>query len=327
MKVLVTGGAGYIGSVTVEALLARGDEVLVVDNLSTGHEGALFPAARFEPVDILDTAKMSALMKKNGTEAVVHFAAFSLVPESVEKPGEYIRNNVGGTVSLLDAMRDAGVPGIVFSSTAAVYGEPKSIPIAEDEATSPTNPYGMTKRFMEQAMEAYEKACGLRHVCLRYFNAAGASQQRGEAHKIETHLIPIILQVALGKRDSIQICGTDYNTPDGTCVRDYIHVEDLASAHLLALDHLARGGPSLKCNLGNGQGYSVRQVIEVCREVTGHKIPSIDAPKRQGDPAKLVASSHLAHDVLGWKSQKGNLKTIVEDAWRWHSTHPTGYQD
>jgi len=325
MHVLVTGGAGYIGSCTVEALLARGDAVTVLDNLSTGHAAALFPEAAFHEADLLDTVRVTEILRAARPEAVVHFAAFSLVGESVADPAKYLRNNVGGTVSLLEAMRAAGVEKLVFSSTAAVYGEPESVPITEDHRAAPSNPYGLTKRFMEQAMDACAAAYGLRHVCLRYFNAAGATAQRGEAHACETHLIPIVLQVALGQREHVQIFGDDYDTPDGTCVRDYIHVEDLAAAHLLALDYLRAGGGPLVCNLGNGNGYSVREVIAVCREVTGHAIPAVAAPRRPGDPARLVASSARAQQVLGWQPRKPSLREIVEDAWRWHRANPQGY--
>jgi UDP-glucose 4-epimerase len=325
MNVLVTGGAGYIGSCTVEALLARGDAVTVLDNLSTGHAGALFPEAAFHEADLLDTVCVTEILRAVRPEAVVHFAAFSLVAESVADPAKYLRNNVGGTVSLLEAMRAAGVGKLVFSSTAAVYGEPESVPINEDHRTAPGNPYGLTKRFMEQAMDACAAAYGLRHVCLRYFNAAGATARRGEAHACETHLIPIVLQVALGQREHVQIFGDDYDTPDGTCVRDYIHVEDLAAAHLLALDYLCAGGGPLVCNLGNGNGYSVREVIAVCRKVTGHAIPAVAAPRRPGDPARLVASSARARQVLGWQPRKPGLREIVEDAWRWHRANPQGY--
>jgi UDP-glucose 4-epimerase len=323
--ILVTGGAGYIGSVTVEALTRRGSDVMVVDNLSTGHEKALFASVPFHKLDLHETEALTRLMQEYAVEAVVHFAAFSLVGESVSDPGKYMNNNVGGTISLLDAMRTAGVPLIVFSSTAATYGEPQAVPIAEDQPTIPTNPYGLTKRFMEQVMEVYGSAYGLRSVCLRYFNAAGASAVRGEDHRPETHLIPLVLQVAQGKRPHVQIYGDDYATPDGTCLRDYIHVEDLASAHLDAVDYLTRGGESLKCNLGNGSGYSVRQVIDVCREVTGHAIPEVVAARRPGDPARLIASSALAQRVLGWQIRRSDLNVIVDDAWRWRQDHPEGY--
>ena len=325
MRVLVTGGAGYIGSVTVEALTARGDEVQVVDNLSTGHRAAVDPEIPFHEVDLRETERLTALLREQGAEAVVHFAAASLVGESVNDPAKYMENNVGGTLSLLRAMKEAGTDKLVFSSTAATYGEPQSIPLREDHPTEPTNPYGLTKRFMEQAMEAYAAAYGMRFVALRYFNACGATPSRGEHHDPETHLIPLVLDVALGKRGSISIFGTDYDTPDGTCIRDYIHVSDLARAHLLALDWLARGGGPLICNLGNGEGFSVREVIDVCREVTGFAIPAVEAPRREGDPSRLVADATLARERLGWKPERSALREIVTDAWVWHRMNPEGY--
>ncbi|MEQ8820638.1 MAG: UDP-glucose 4-epimerase GalE [Sumerlaeia bacterium] len=326
MKVLVTGGAGYIGSVTVEALIARGDDVIVVDNLSTGHRGAVHPKAEFLEVDILDTpALIRAMVFK--VDAVIHFAASSQVGESVKDPQKYMENNVGGTLSLLKAMRAAGVNKLVFSSTAAVYGEPGSVPITEDQPTAPANPYGMTKLFMEQAMQTFSDAYKLRSVRLRYFNACGASPNRGEHHDPETHLIPLVLQVAQGKRDDVKIFGTDYPTPDGTCVRDYIHVDDLARAHIAALEYLQNGGPSVSINLGNGQGYSVRQVIDVCRQVTGKDVRAAEAPRRAGDPSQLVASAEKARDLLGWAPEKSSLEQIVRDAWRWHQAHPSGYPE
>lgn len=325
MRVLVTGGAGYIGSATVEALLDRGDEVMVLDNLSTGHRGALFPEAAFVEADLRDTAAVQRALRAHGAEAVVHFAAFSLVGESVADPAKYMDNNVGGTLSLLAAMRAVGVGRLVFSSTAATYGEPARIPITEDLPTAPTNPYGLTKRFMEQAMECYAAAYGLRFVALRYFNACGATRRRGEDHRPESHLIPLVLQVALGQREYISIFGTDYDTPDGTCIRDYIHLYDLAEAHLRALDYLAAGGAPLICNLGNGSGYSVREVIDVCRAVTGRPIAVREAPRRPGDPSRLVADATRAREALGWVPRRGDLRDIVADAWAWHLAHPRGY--
>ena len=325
MKVIVTGGAGYIGSCTVEALLDRGDEVAVIDNLSTGNRGALFPEVPFHELDLLDTDGVRGVLEGFGAEAVVHFAAASLVGESVNEPEKYMENNVAGTLSLLRAMRAAGTRNLVFSSTAATYGEPHFVPITEDHPTVPTNPYGLTKRFMEQAMETYDRAYGLRFTALRYFNAAGATKTRGEHRAIETHLIPLVLRVALKQRKSIAIFGTDWDTPDGTCVRDYIHVEDLASAHLLALDRLAHGGHSMICNLGTGEGFSVREVIDVCREVTGLDIAVEESDRRPGDPARLVASADRARKELGWRPHKPELKTIVHDAWEWTKQHPTGY--
>lgn len=325
MNILVTGGAGYIGSVTVEALRSRGDRVVVLDNLSTGHRAAVDGDVPFHQLDLRETERVREILRSESIEAVVHFAAFSLVGESVTDPAKYFENNVGGTLSLLGAMRAAGVRMLAFSSTAATYGEPKTVPIREDTPTNPTNPYGLTKRVMEQAMAAYAKAYQLRFVALRYFNACGATPTRGEHHEPESHLIPLILQVALGVRSSISIYGTDYDTHDGTCVRDYIHVSDLADAHLMALDHLARGNLSLVCNLGNGEGFSVREVIEMCREVTGFAIPAEEGPRRPGDPSKLVADAARAREVLGWKPTRSALNQIITDAWAWHRAHPTGY--
>ncbi|MDX2174859.1 MAG: UDP-glucose 4-epimerase GalE [Candidatus Sumerlaeia bacterium] len=324
-SVLVTGGAGYIGSVTVEALRRRGDTVIVLDNLATGHRGAVDERVVSVQGDIRRTAEVADLMERFDVESVIHFAAASLVSESVTNPRKYFENNVAGTLSLLAAMREAEVPHIVFSSTAAVYGEPKSTPITEDHPTNPANPYGRTKLMIEETLAAYAAAYDLGYVALRYFNAAGASGQFGEHHDPETHLIPVVLQVALGKRANVSVFGEDYDTPDGTCVRDYIHVEDLAAAHLGALNHLWAGGEPLTCNLGNGQGYSVKQVIDTCRKVTGHKIPAVRAPRRAGDPSRLVASSQLAREALGWRPRKPELETIVSDAWAWHQAHPHGY--
>lgn len=327
MNVLVTGGAGYIGSVTVEALLRRGDAVTVVDNLSTGHRGAVGAEVDFRQVSLQDTGALKALFAEKEIGAVIHFAAFSLVGESVTNPAKYMNNNVAGTLSLLDAMRATQVPRLVFSSTAATYGEPVEIPITEKHPNKPTNPYGLTKLFMEQAMEAYSHAYGLRYAALRYFNACGAIPKRGEDHRPESHLIPLVLQVALGQRESISVFGTDYDTPDGTCVRDYIHVADLAQAHLLALDHLLESGESLVCNLGNGSGYSVKEVVDVCRKVTGHAIPVVEGPRRAGDPSRLIADATRAREVLGWKPKKPGLEEIIRDAWTWHQAHPKGYEE
>jgi UDP-glucose 4-epimerase len=325
MKVLVTGGAGYIGSATVETLIARGDTVHVIDNLTTGHRRAVHPDAVFHRGDLRETARLIDLLQRERIDSVIHFAASSLVGESVADPGKYTDNNVCGTLSLLDAMRYAGVRRLVFSSTAATYGEPEQIPLREDHPTKPTNPYGLTKRFMEQAMECYAAAYGLGWVALRYFNACGATAERGEHHDPETHLIPLVLQVALGQRSHISIFGTDYDTPDGSCIRDYIHVLDLADAHLRALDYLADGGRPLICNLGNGNGYSVREVIGTCEKVTGRSIARQEGPRRAGDPSRLIADAGLAKSTLGWTPARGDLDRIVADAWRWHMENPKGY--
>lgn len=327
MNVLVTGGAGYIGSVTVEALDLRKDRVTVVDNLATGHRAAVDEHISFHQLDLHDTDAVKHILREHEITAVVHFAASSLVGESVKDPAKYMDNNVGGTLSLLRAMKETGVRKLVFSSTAATYGEPESVPLVENHPTRPTNPYGLTKRFMEQAMETYAEAYGLRFVALRYFNACGATVTKGEDHDPETHLIPLVLKVALGQRDSIQIFGSDYDTADGTCIRDYIHVTDLAQAHLRALDYLADGGAPLICNLGNGEGFSVRQVIETCRLVTGFAIPAVESPRRPGDPSRLIADASLARKVLGWEPMRARLEEIVIDAWNWHVRFPKGYAD
>lgn len=325
MKILVTGGAGYIGSVTVDALRERGDSVVVVDNLMTGHRAAVDAEVPFFTTDLRSTAEMEQILQAHKIEAVIHFAASSLVGESVSNPAKYFDNNVGGTMSLLAAMRAAGVSKIIFSSTAATYGEPERVPIPETHRTSPTNPYGMTKLMMEQIMGSYASAYGLKFAALRYFNACGATPSRGEHHEPESHLIPLILFVALGKRPSISIFGNDYDTPDGTCIRDYVHVSDLARAHLAALDYLERADEPLICNLGNGSGYSVKEVIDMCRQVTEFAIPVVVAPRRAGDPSRLVADPTLAREKLGWKTERSGLREIVIDAWTWHAANPDGY--
>lgn len=328
MAILVTGGAGYIGSHTVAALQERGDEIVVVDNLQQGHRQAV-RGGKLEVGDLRDQTFMKRVFRENEISAVVHFAANSLVGVSMKEPGAYYHNNVYGTLCLLEAMREAAVDKIVFSSTAAVYGEPERSPIEEHDRTLPTNTYGETKLAMERMMHWYEAAHGIKSVCLRYFNAAGAhpSGEIGEDHAPETHLIPLILQVALGQREHISVFGDDYATGDGTCIRDYIHVSDLAHAHLLALDHLLDGGASSIYNLGNGQGFSVREVIEAAREVTGHPIPAVTEGRRAGDPAVLVASAERAQRELGWMPQRPELREIIASAWRWHLDHPQGYRD
>ncbi|MER6013493.1 UDP-glucose 4-epimerase GalE [Streptomyces bluensis] len=314
-KYLVTGGAGYVGSVVAQHLLEAGHEVVVLDNLSTGFREAVPAGASFIEGDIRDAAKWV----DSTFEAVLHFAASSQVGESVVKPEKYWDNNVGGTMALLAAMRSAGVRKLVFSSTAATYGEPETTPIVESAPTSPTNPYGATKLAVDHMITSEATAHGLGAVSLRYFNVAGAYRTLshgtfGERHDPESHLIPLVLQVAQGKRDAISIFGDDYPTPDGTCIRDYIHVADLADAHLLALD-AARPAEHLICNLGNGEGFSVREVIEAVRRVTGHPIPEVVAPRRGGDPAVLVASAQTARERLGWKPSRADLAGIVADAW------------
>lgn len=325
MAILVTGGAGYIGSATVELLRKRGDEVVVLDNLCAGHPEALDPSVKLYEGDTADKALVGKIIDDHNVTAVIHFAAFASVPESVAHPDKYFINNVVNAQRLLDVMNEKGVKAFVFSSTAATYGEPQYNPIDEEHPNAPTNPYGESKLMVEKILAAYDHAYGIKSICLRYFNAAGGAPERGEDHTPETHIIPIVLQVALGQRESITIFGEDYPTSDGTCVRDYIHIEDLGQAHLLALDHLAGGGQSEKINLGNGKGYTIREVIEVAREVTGHAIPTTVGGRRPGDPSTLVASSDKARKVLGWAPKYPQLKDIVESAWQWHTNHPQGY--
>ncbi len=311
MKLLVTGGAGYVGSVCAAHLVDAGHDVTVLDDLSTGHKDAVPDGARLVEADLADAADD---VLADGFDGVLHFAARSLVGESVQRPELYWQGNVVATLRLLEAMRGHGTPRLVFSSTAATYGEPEQVPIREDAPTRPTNPYGASKLAIDHAIGSYAAAHGLAAVSLRYFNVAGAHGRFGERHAVETHLIPIVLQVASGKRESVQMYGDDWPTPDGTCVRDYIHVDDLADAHLLALDH-ARPGRHAIYNLGSGSGFSVREVIEACRAVTGHPIPTATAPRRAGDPAVLIASSEAARADLGWLPHRTEIATIVGDAW------------
>jgi len=328
VAILVLGGAGYIGSHTVYELIDAGRDVVVADNLITGFRKAVHPKARFYEVDIRDKKAMDALFEKEHIEGVIHFAASSQVGESMVDPLKYYDNNLWGTISLLESMVEHGVDKIVFSSTAATYGEPERMPILEYDRTQPTNCYGETKLAMEKMMSWTSRAHGLRYVALRYFNACGAhaSGEIGEAHDPETHLIPVILQVPNGQREKISVFGEDYPTKDGTCVRDYIHVTDLAQAHILALDYLIKGGENNVFNLGNGVGFTVKEVIDVARKVTGHAIPAEICPRRAGDPAQLVASSDKAKTVLGWKPQFNDLETIVSSAWAWHKAHPHGFE-
>jgi len=327
MKVLVLGGAGYIGSHTVSELIDAGEEVVIVDNLETGHIEAVHPKAAFYQGDIRDRAFVDSVFEKEKIDGVIHFAANSLVGESMTDPLKYYDNNLNGTKVLLQSMVAHGVDKIVFSSTAATYGEPESIPILESDRTEPTNPYGETKLSMEKMMKWTDVAHGLRYVALRYFNACGADEsgEIGEAHSPETHLIPLILQVPNNQREAVSIFGTDYDTKDGTCVRDYIHVTDLAQAHILAVKYLVNGGASDVFNLGNGVGFTVKEVIETARKVTGHPIPAVESPRRSGDPAKLIASSEKAKKVLGWNPVHASLEEIIESAWKWHKAHPEGY--
>jgi UDP-glucose-4-epimerase len=316
MNILVTGGAGYIGSVVTEQLLKDGHNVVVYDNLSKGYRESVPDKAVFIEGDIAETGKLTEIFRSNRTEAVIHMAAFSLVGESVATPLKYYKNNVAAGISLLEAMQAAEVKKIVFSSTAAVYGEPEKQPIEETDRLQPTNPYGETKLAFENTLKWFEKAYGIRYVSLRYFNAAGASERCGELHEPETHLIPIILQAALGEREYVEVYGDDYPTPDGTCIRDYIHVIDLARAHIKALEILDER--SAVYNLGcGGEGYSVKQVIDAAREVTGKKIPVRYGARRAGDPAVLIASSEKIKRELGWSPQLQDLHVIIESAWKW----------
>ncbi len=325
--ILVTGGAGYIGSHCVRELLAQGFEVAVVDNLQTGHRDAVDPRALFFRGDIRDSVFLGRVLDAVKPEAVIHFAAFSLVGVSMQQPLVYYNNNVHGSESLLTAMHEHGVDKIVFSSTAAVYGEAKTDKITETCPTEPTNTYGETKLAIEKMMKWCDRAYGMKYIALRYFNVAGAdaSGEIGEDHSPETHLIPIILQVPLGRREKLSVFGDDYDTPDGTCIRDYIHVSDLARAHVLALRRLLDGGESDVFNLGNGNGFSVLEMLEAARRVTGHPIPAAIEARRAGDPARLVASSDKAREILGWTPEYDSVETIIADAWRWHQSHPHGY--
>jgi len=322
MKILVTGGAGYIGSVTTELLLDAGHEVVVFDNLECGHREAIDERAGFMEGDLRDKDRIGGVMQEIKPDAVMHFAAYALVPESMEKPELYFQNNVIGGSNLADAMLAADVGKIVFSSTCATYGQPDRVPITEEEWQSPENPYGESKLLYEKILKWYNKIYGMKTVFLRYFNACGATEKFGEDHDPETHLIPIVLQCALGQREKVFIFGEDYDTPDGSCVRDYIHIVDLAQAHILALT----GDHSGAFNLGNGLGYSVKEVIDVARHVTGHPIPAEKGPRRAGDPSRLVAGADKARTVLGWNPQFPELERIIESAWAWHQTHPNGYE-
>ena len=326
MNILVTGGAGYIGSHACRLLAAAGHEVWILDNLVYGHRAAALSNRLIEG-SVGDRALVTRVLREKNIEAVMHFAAFALVGESVEKPHVYYQNNVVEPLALLESMRDAGVTKFVFSSTTATYGVPQTIPITEEELQLPINPYGFSKLVLEQALRDYARAYGWSYAALRYFNASGAAADGslGEDHTPESHLIPIVLQVALGQRDKIYIFGDDYPTPDGTCIRDYIHVDDLGAAHVKALERLLPG-EGLELNLGTGKGHSVLEVIEACRSVTGHAIPAEISARRPGDPPELVADSSLAQNVLDWQPKYVDIRSIVETAWNWHRTHPDGYR-
>ncbi|CAG7645077.1 UDP-glucose 4-epimerase [Paenibacillus solanacearum] len=326
MAILVTGGAGYIGSHTVAELLAKGEQVVVVDNLQQGHRDALL-GGKLYAGDLRDADFLDTVFRENEIDAVIHFAANSLVGESMQNPGKYYHNNVYGTLCLLEKMNAYGVKKIVFSSTAATYGEPENVPIQETDRTLPTNAYGETKLAMEKMMRWFDTAHGIKYVSLRYFNAAGAheSGRIGEDHSPETHLVPLVLQVALEQRAHISVFGDDYATADGTCIRDYIHVTDLADAHILAVEKLRAGGESAIYNLGSGTGFSVKQVIEIARAVTGHPIPAVIEARRAGDPATLIASSERARVELGWRPKRDSMEQIIASAWKWHQAHRNGY--
>jgi UDP-glucose 4-epimerase len=321
MKILLTGGSGYIGSVTTELLCDDAHEVTVFDNLERGHREAVDPRARLIVGDLREPAAIRDAMSAVKPDAVVHFAAYALVGESMQEPTRYFENNLGGGLHLLDAMLRVGVRKIIFSSTCATYGQPETMPMTEALPQRPTNPYGESKLMFETALRWEQERRGIRPVFLRYFNACGATEKYGEDHDPETHLIPNVLKVALGQAKSVPVFGEDYDTPDGTCVRDYIHIVDLARAHILALEKDVTG----PLNLGTGTGFSVRQVVDTCRNVTGHDIPTEISPRRPGDPACLVAGAEKAKAVLGWKPQHPDLKTIVQHAWNWHRAHPRGY--
>ncbi|HEY5524363.1 MAG TPA: UDP-glucose 4-epimerase GalE [Clostridium sp.] len=326
MAILVCGGAGYIGSHMVAELLENNEDVVILDNLEKGHKDALL-GGKLYVGDLRDKEILNKVFTENNIDSVIDFAAYSLVGESMTEPLKYFNNNVYGTISLLESMREHNVKYIVFSSTAATYGEPKVIPISEDNDTIPTNAYGESKLLVEKILRWCDSAYGIKYTALRYFNAAGAhiNGKIGEDHSPESHLIPLILEVALGKREKIMLFGDDYDTADGTCVRDYVHVTDLAKAHSLALKRLKNGGESTAYNLGNGTGFSVKEVVDVARKVTGHEIPAQIAPRRAGDPATLIATSEKAIKELGWKPEFNQLETIISSAWNWHKANPKGY--
>lgn len=325
MNILVTGGAGYIGSVTTEHLLARGHHVVVLDDLSTGHREAVPQEAPFVHADVADADMVAYALEEHEVEVVMHFAACSLVGESMAQPTRYFKNNTSGSIALLDTMARFGVRRFVLSSTAALFGTPDAVPIPEGATVRPESVYGESKLLVERVLGWLQRTAGFGYVALRYFNAAGASSARGEDHRPESHLIPLVLQVAAGKRAQIEVFGDDYPTPDGTAVRDYVHVEDLAAAHALAVEAL-EPGQARAYNLGNGEGFSVREVIDVCRDVTGSDIPEARAPRRAGDPPVLVADAGLIRDELGWEPRYASLRDIVASAWRWHRANPDGYR-
>ncbi len=326
MSTLITGGAGYIGAATVHDLAARGENVVIIDNLVYGHRQAIPTDIPFYQGDIGDKDLVGRILSEHHIESCMHFSAYAYVGESVKEPQKYFENNVTQTLRLLDVLLARGIKKFVFSSTCATYGNPQYSPIDELHPQWPVNPYGWSKLIIERALEAYDKAYGLRFVVLRYFNAAGASDVCGEDHEPETHLIPLVLKAALGENSHVAIYGDDYDTPDGTAIRDYIHISDLSNAHTLALDHLRGGGASEFINLGNGNGYSVKEVIEAARRATGREITVRNEPRRAGDPPQLVGDARKARDVLGWRPQYPELDTIIESAWKWHRENPNGYK-
>lgn len=327
MAILVTGGAGYIGSAAVEDLYKKGEKVVVLDNLVYGHRQAVDEEIPFYEGEIGDKDLVEKIVREHKTEACMHFSAFAYVGESVAQPQKYYENNFIQTINLLEVLLKNDVKKFIFSSTCATYGEPQSVPIDEKHPQNPVNPYGWSKFMVERVLADYDKAYGLKFVALRYFNACGASERCGEHHDPETHLIPLILFAAQGKRDSISIYGGDYPTPDGTAIRDYIHISDLSQAHLLALDYLRGGGNSEFINLGNGGGYSVKEVVEAARKITGKNIEAQIAPRRAGDPSRLVADATKAREILGWNPQFPEIVKIIESAWKWHEANPNGYEN
>ena len=325
MAVLVTGGAGYIGSAFVGQLLDAGESVVVLDDLSRGHREAVDPRATFQQGRTGDRSLVTRLVRGHGIDACAHFAAFAYVGESVTEPARYYDNNFSQAAALFEALAEAGVKHVVFSSTCATYGVPKQVPIPEGHPQWPINPYGWSKLFVERLLADFDRAYGLRFVALRYFNAAGATARCGEAHEPETHLVPLVLAAAAGRRANVTVFGNDYETPDGTAIRDYIHIEDLGQAHLLALRHLRGGGASQFLNLGNGLGYSVLEVIETAKRITGRDVPVVMGPRREGDPPRLVGDAALAREALGWVPQRPQLDGIIRSAWDWMQAHPQGY--
>ncbi|HYH11597.1 MAG TPA: UDP-glucose 4-epimerase GalE [Thermomicrobiales bacterium] len=323
MRVLVTGGGGYIGSVAVERLIDRGYDVTVLDNFYRGHRAAIHPKAAIENVDIRDGNAVRGAIGRSGAEAIMHFAALTIVPESVRQPGEYFATNTSGGLHMLEAARDSGITRFVFSSTAAVYGEPDAVPIPEDAPKRPISPYGQSKWMLEQMLESFANQHGVNHAIFRYFNVAGASVERGEDHDPETHLIPVALKTLMGQREKFTVFGTDYETPDGTAIRDYVHVVDLVDAHIAAVENLDE--PLGAMNLGTAQGFSVQQIVDAVQEVTGRELPVSYGPRREGDPAVLIADSSRARELLGWSPSNSTLERMIGSAWDWFQRFPDGY--